>query len=255
MNKSPNRFDLFLLSCFILFITFQPYYLHGEIIMMETGIHLPAINALFHGAVLYRDVFFLRGPLELYVPAFFMGLFGKNMAILPTFYYAGTIATLLIFLWIAHNLYRTRLILYLMIVVFVARTFPRVSFNYWGGMRYALGALALLCVLFFFQKEKRRWILGAGVVSALGFLTTIETGLASSTAIVAGLTFAGIFKIPLKTSLRQAFGIYVAGILLVVIPYLVYLFCTGSFIPYVESTWLVAAKRTKTLVDAHGNHP
>src|SRR3990167_10912256 len=96
MNKKPKPFDAFVLICFVAFITFQPFLLHHEIIMMETGIHLPGISALFHGAIPYKDFLYFRGPLELYVPAFLMRLFGDNMIWLPIFYYAGTILTLVI---------------------------------------------------------------------------------------------------------------------------------------------------------------
>ena len=134
-SKSPTVIDLILLSLFIIFITAQPFFLHHEIIMMETGIHLPGIQALFRGAIPYKDFLYLRGPLELYMPAFLMKLFGENMILLPIFYYGGTILTLLLGILLAFQLYRTRVVLYLMTLVFVARTFPRISFYYWGGMR------------------------------------------------------------------------------------------------------------------------
>ena len=85
--KKPTGRDVLWMIFFVVFITFQPFYMRHEIIMMETGIHLPAINALFHGLIPYRDFFFLRGPLELYAPAAMMKIFGVNSALLPAFYY------------------------------------------------------------------------------------------------------------------------------------------------------------------------
>ena len=120
--------DLCFLSGFVVFITFQPYLFHHEIIMMETGIHLPGIRALLNGAVPYRDFLYFRGPLELYVPAFMMKVFGANMVWLPVFYYVGTVLTLVFAVLLAGQLYRTCFVMYLMVPVLVARAFPRVSF-------------------------------------------------------------------------------------------------------------------------------
>src|SRR3989338_36616 len=181
--KEPRWPDAFLLSLFVVLVTFQPFYIHHEIIMMETGIHLPALNALFHGAVPYRDFFVFRGPLELYVPAVVMLVLGKNSAVLPLFYYAGTVATLLVLAGIGKQLYRTRFIFYLMAVVLTARTFPRVSYYYWGGMRYALGALSVYFVILFLKNKKSHWIFLAGITSAFSLLTTIEAGFCSFAAV------------------------------------------------------------------------
>src|SRR3990167_7967176 len=126
MHRKPRGIDLFFLAAFAIFITLQPYFLYGELNYFELGIYLPNINALLDGQIPYRDFFHLRGPLELYVPAFFMHIFGENAAVLAAYFYVGTVVTLLIGIWIAKDLYRTRLVLYLMVPVFVGRTFPRV---------------------------------------------------------------------------------------------------------------------------------
>ena len=192
MNKKPSLLDFVLLCAFVVFITFQPYYLHHEIIMMETGIHLPVINALFHGAVPYRDVFFLRGPLELYVPTIMMFFFGKNSMLLPTFFYIGTVLTLLAGVLLAQQLYRTRFIFYIMVAVFVARTFPRVSYYYWGGLRYFIGLASLYLAIQCFKKNRLSFMFAAGVCSALSFLTTIEAGVSESWEKYTGQTSAFI---------------------------------------------------------------
>jgi len=74
MLRKATNFDLFFLSLFTILITFQPYFLYGEINLFEFGIYLPNINAVLDGFIPYRDFFHLRGPLELYVPAFLMNL-------------------------------------------------------------------------------------------------------------------------------------------------------------------------------------
>lgn len=255
MNQKPKFFDALILICFCVFITFQPYLFHHEIIMMETGIHLPAISAFFKGAVPYKDFFYLRGPLELYVPAFMMLLFGENMSVLPIFYYAGSVATLLAGILLARRIFRTRLVFYLMVLVLIGRTFPRVSFYYWGGMRYALGLFALYCAVRCFEGRRVLWMAAAGVVSCLGLLTTIETGVAVMIAVVAALVVSFLFGAMGRRFTKKLIFAYVAGVLAVLIPSAVYLAMAGALIPYLETTYTVLTRMTQTFVDAPGNHP
>ncbi len=238
-NHTFRISDLIILSALTIFATLQPYYLHHEIIMMETGIHLPAINALFHGQVPYRDFFFLRGPLELYVPFWAMAFLGPNSAILPAFYYAGTVITFLLCVLIAGNLYRTRLILYLMIPVLIARTFPRISYYYWGGMRYAIGFLALWLGLLFFKTGRRRWIFLAGAASCLALLTSIESGACTVPAFAAAFVFAYFFKIQDRQTILKSAGIYLCGFFFVLLPYLGYLIATDALVPLLQSMFVV----------------
>jgi len=255
MNQPPKNKDIAILACFIALITLQPFFLHHEIIMMETGIHLPALNALFRGEVPYRDFFFLRGPLDLYVPAVLMFFLGKTSAALPLFYYLWTIATLLILLLIAKQFIRTRFILYLFIPVLVARTFPRVSYYYWGGMRYALGLLTVFFAVMFFKKQRPLWIYFAGVVAALSLLTTLEAGFCSFAAVVGALLFALIFKIYDGKRFLKSLGYFCLGAFAVLLPYVIYLAATRSLIPLVDSNFTVVTKLMDTFRYEKGFYP
>jgi len=255
MNKKPDRFDIFLLSAFVILITFQPFFLHHEIIMMETGIHLPAINALFHGQIPYRDFYFLRGPLELYISALMMVCGGKNAVWLPLFYYGGTVLTLLFCVLIARHLFRTRAFLYLMIPVLVARTFPRISYYYWGGMRYAIGFLAFWLGIMFFKTQRKRWIFLAGFVSCFAFLTTVEAGVSVTFAFAAALGSSYIFQAQPRNFVLKSAGMYALGFLIILIPYLIYIAATSALMPFLEAQYVVLTKMTQTFVDAKGNHP
>ncbi len=251
----PTGRDVAGLIVFVVFITFQPFYLQHEIIMMETGLHLPAINALFHGAVPYRDFFFLRGPVELYVPALMMKMGGINSAILSMFYYGGTILTLILCVILAGELFRTRIILYTMVPVFVARTFPRISYYYWGGLRYALGFIVLLCLFYFLKTKKKRWVFLTGVMVGLSCLTTPEAGFSTVVAVSAAFIFAWFFqvyehKFLLRSLLAGGFGLTV-----VLIPYLFYMIQTGSLKPFIESNYVVLTKMVDTFRDAQSVKP
>ena len=253
--SKPTAWDVAGLIVFVIFITFQPFYMQHEIIMMETGIHLPAINALFHGAVPYRDFFFLRGPLELYVPALMMKAGGLNSALLPLFYYAGTILTLVLCVILGGELFRSRAIFYTMIPVFVARTFPRISYYYWGGMRYAMGFLVLLCLFYFFKTKRQRWALLSGILCALSCLITLEAGFSAAVAILAAFAFAWFFQIDEIKFLKRSFLMFGLGLALVFVPYVIYLIQTGSLKMFIESTYVVLMLSNKAFPGASGIKP
>ena len=177
IKNKPRYFDAFILSVFTSLVTLQPYYLHRVVDYFELAIYLPGINALLDGLVPFRDFFHLRGPLELYVPAFFMNIFGNNIAVLCTYFYVGTIATLIIWILVGKEIFKNRIILYLFTFILVARTFPRVVFQIWGGMRFGLGALSLLFIINYFKHKKPVWIILTGLSTSLALLTSVEIGI------------------------------------------------------------------------------
>ena len=103
LRKSTNL-DVLFLSIFTVLITLHPYFLYGQMNLFEFGIYLPNINAVLDGLIPYRDFFHLRGPLEVYVPAFFMSLFGENVAVLEAYFYIGTVIALVICVFIAREI-------------------------------------------------------------------------------------------------------------------------------------------------------
>lgn len=255
LQQRPKVIDAVILTCLTVVIVWQPYLLHHEIIMMEIGLYLPAINEVFHGGLPYKDFLIWRGPLELYVPALLMLIFGKNMIWMPIFYYMFTILTLCAGVWIGYLIYRTRFILYLMVPVFAARTFPRVGFYFWGGMRYFLGLLCLFFSIQCFRKKRLTWMFAAGICSALAFLTTIESGFSAAGGITAGLIFCYIFNVFERDFIFRAFQLYAFGFLLVILPYFFYLWNTGSLPRYLETIFWIPQNLMKVLVDEPANRP
>ena len=186
-TASPSFWDIVGASLFLFIITFQPNLFVHEIIYLDQGLYLPAIRGIFEGLVPFRDYMLYRGPLEVYIPAAMLKLFGDNMIWLPVFFYVGSIVNMWLGLLIAYRIFKSRFIFYLFVPVFIARTFPRISFYYWGGLRYALGMWALYLIVRFLQTKKASRLLLAGIATALGFMTTIESGITALAAVGAGL--------------------------------------------------------------------
>ncbi len=250
IHQKPNLRDAIILSTFVVLITFQPFFLYGRVNEFEVGLYLPGINAVLHGMVPFRDFFHLRGPFEIYRPAGMMKLLGVQISVLSLYFYVGTIITMVVGVLIARELYRTRYLLYLMALVFTARTFPRVVYSYWGGIRYAFGLLALFCAVRFFKRERLIWMFLAGIATAFGIFTSIEVGVCSVAGIFAALLFSYTFRVQDRRLVVKATGGYLAGISLVAVPYLVYLIAAGALVSYIEVVYTVIT-RMGYIINAH----
>ncbi len=249
-NKKYFFYDYIILSLFTIFITLQPYFQHGDINFYETGFYLPVINALSHGQVLFKDVFVLRGPLEIFIPALLMKCFGKHIVYLYLYFYIGAIITLLLYILSSFLLFRSRIFLYFFTFVFVARIFPRVAFNNWGGLRFSFGILAIIFALMFFKHKKYIWILLAGLSSGIGFFLSPEIGIYSALSIIITLFFYGIFLKKLNYSFK-IISFFLLGIFVVSVPFLIYLLINQAFCPYLETNLIVWTKQGVTFDPAY----
>ncbi len=236
LNK-PNKIDFFILFLFTIFMTFTPYYLFGRINIFELGIYLPGIQAILDGQIPYRDFFHLRGPFELYLPAIAFAIFGSNVAVLNTFFYFGTVLTIILCILLALRILRLRFTLYMLAIVLVARTFPRVVFTFWGGMRFAIGILSLYFCVLFFQSKRIRWLFFAGISAGVALFTSADVGFCSFCA-----CFGTLIILFLSTSVKKEkitvaiYALYfILAVMAVVMPYLLYLYINNAFLPYVDS--------------------
>ena len=239
--------DFLILAVFIVVMTFQPYFLYAEINFFEMGLYLPGIDTVIKGGVPFRDVIHLRGVLELYFPALFMSILGNNIAVLSLYFYVGTIVTMVAWLAVAGQLYITRYLLYLFTLVFVARTFPRVAFMNWGGFRFAFGAMAVLCMIYFFKRGKKVWMLWAGIMTAASALTSIEMGFCSVAGIGGALMFSYIFSLQDRKGLWKAFWFWILGIMCLIVPFAVYLAVHGALGLYLENVYTIVTQMQKVI--------
>jgi len=228
-----SKIDYIYLSIIVVIVTLQPYFMHGAINFHEAGLYLPCIESIFRGEMPYRDIFVLRGPLELYLPFYLMKIFSKNIIVLRAFFYFGTVATLIIAVFFGKRLYKTRYFCYFMAFVLIAKTFARVNFANWGGIRFGIGLLAILFAVIFLNKERLRWIALSGFFAAMGFLISIEIGIFSALSVSAALFLCYIFKM-LKSGSRALF-IFLSSFFIIVVFYFAWLFLEKALIPYVNN--------------------
>ena len=99
--SAPRYLDVFILAIFTVLITLQPHFAHGRINIFEVGLYLPGIQSILNGEIPYRDFFHLRGPFELYMPAFLMKIFGMHLKVLYSYFYFGNVLCLILCILIA----------------------------------------------------------------------------------------------------------------------------------------------------------
>lgn len=243
-SHKPSAADVWILIGGMLIITWQPFYLYGKINIFEMGLYLPGIDAILNGAIPYRDFFHLRGPLELYLPAWMMEIVGRHFYIMPSYFYLGTIATLIAVILIAKELFQSRFFLYVMSLALIARAFPRVSFAIGGGFRFAWGLAGVYCLIQFFKKGNKQWLYGAGIFAAMALMTSIDVGFC---IIVSGFTTLMLhsFYVNKKLDLGNVIA-FSAGMGIIIIPLVLYLHLNQAFIPMVESYYQVMFNMVKT---------
>ena len=250
LMQPPRTKDVAALAVFTVLITLHPYFTDGKINIFEVGLYLPGIQSVLNGEIPFRDFFHLRGPFELYMPAFLMKLFGVHIKVLYAYFYFGTVLGLILCALIAKELLKTRYVLYLMVPVLIGRTFPRVVFTYWGGMRYALGLLALWFVIKFFKGNKPGWMLGAGIVSAAALFTSVEMGVYPFIGALAALSVSLIFKIQEQKLICLGLLEYVIGFCLIAAPFGIYMAMHSALIPYLDAVWTIVTRMQK-VIDPH----
>jgi len=234
-ERKITLLDFLLLTLMVSVITLQPHFKHGAVNFYETGLYLPQINELFHGRALYRDIFVLRGPLEIFMPAALMALFGRHIGVLSAYFYVGTVLTLVIYSFFALKIFKTKGFAYLFTLVLVARTFPRITFAIWGGIRFGFGILAILLAVYFLRRKKNVWLISSGIVTGLAFWTSFELGIFSFISILTMLCFYGFLLLhDIKKILKPVF-FYLCGNIVAFLPFLLYLFFNNAFFDYIDA--------------------
>lgn len=242
VKKILYRLDVLFLALLAAFITLQPYFMHGTINFYEMGQYLPQINEAFHGKALFKDMFIMRGPLEILMPMSMMALFGKHIGALNAYFYFGTVLTLIIYAIFALKIFRTRGFAYLFTLVLVARTFPWSCYNVWGGIRFGFGISAILLAVNFLKRKNVFWLFLAGMVSSIALWTSIEIGAFSFISVIGMVCLYGYSeKENIKTVFRYA-AIYAIGGIAALLPFAIYLFLNNAVGAYFETINVVLNK-------------
>lgn len=231
----PRAWETLASLAVMVLLMYDPNFADGGFNHAETGLYLGNIHALFQGKVPYRDIFMQFGPLNDYLPALCLKLFGPTLYTLRAYFFFSAILTVLVGWLLARRCLGTRPFWYAAALVLVYEVFnPRWSV-YWGGLRHLWGLLVVLALLGSLESPRpRRWLFLAGLLCALALLTSIEVGLFATAA-------AGLFlviqarheRLPWAGFWRRLLAL-AGGWALVMLPFLAYYSMAGALGEYLR---------------------
>ena len=232
--------DYVIIPLLIIIVAYQPGYKDGFIDHFEAGKELACVNELSYGKVICKDIFTQFGPLNTYLQAFFMFLFGKNLSVLRSYFYCGTLLTLIAGYLIGLSLCRRHFFSYILPLILIFETYHPFWATRWGGFRFAFGLLAIFGAIKFFAKKKKIWILLAGVFGATALLITQDVGVLSIISVGFTICLYLYFAfIEDKEFLWPPLIFFSIGIAIILAPFFMYFIFNGAFIPYIMTTLTV----------------
>ncbi len=240
-------FDYIVFPLLLVWFIYQPDFMHGFIDNFESGKELSCVNELFRGKVLYKESMPYFGPLNVYLQAFSMILFGKSIAVLSGYFYFGTLLTLLLSYFIGRSLCRGRFFPYLLGISLAVETISPFWATRWGGFRFTFGLLTILCAITFFKRRHDLWAFLTGACASIAVLTTIDVGFFSFFSIAAaGFLYAmSNFKKKEKGHSLKSALILASGVLAVFVPFAVYFHLKGALVPYLKTIFTIATLHFK----------
>lgn len=238
--------DYFFVPGAILFLIFDPNFLHGSVNFVETGQYLACVNGIFEGKIPYRDFFLFFGPFQIYAITAAMILFGKTIATLRMFFYLNYLLSFLAIYFLARQVCRRRLFAYLAVLLCLVE----VSQPFWGVNwdfgRMGLGMLVLWVLATYARKKDRRLVFLSGILSSITLFYTLDVGVIS---ILSSLTFlmASSMQSPGRPKEKilcawRSILWYGGGGFLVAIPFFLFMAIEGALGPYAEAAFYVLPK-------------
>lgn len=227
--------EIILVLAAMTLLMYRPGFADGSFNHTETGLYLGNIQAIFQGKVPYRDIFLQFGPLNDYLPALFLKVFGPTIHSLRAFFFFSAILTVLLGWVLALKTLRARPFLYATALVLVYEVFNPHWAAYWGGLRHAMGLLVLLALFGFLDSPRRRpWLFVSGLLGALALLTSIEVGLFACAASALLVALHAWYH---RLAWREFWGHLLAlagGWASVMLPFLAYYLAVGALKEYLR---------------------
>ena len=241
MRKLSWILDYVLLPLAILFVAYQPNFIHGFIDYHELGQQVYAVNEIFRGEVPYKDIFMQYGPLHSYLQSFLMLIFGKHVAVIRGFFLFGSIITLIIGYLLGRTIYKTRAVSYFLGLLLIMETFDPFWATRWGGLRFGAGLLALLCACISIRDRKNPWMLLGGMCTVMAFFFAIDVGMFSFLAIICAFSCYKKYHRAQDGRIdSSAMAFYFTGIAAAALPLMVYFWSAGALFPYISVTFMKA---------------
>lgn len=231
--------DYFVLPVFIFFICYDPEFYSGFLITNDEGIHLALVNSILHGKVIYRDIFFMYGPLLVYLPALLMKIFTPSLIFFRGFVHIGSIFTLIMAYFLSRAVIKTRFFVFLLTWLLLTTKVHAFWSSRWGGMRAGVGFLALIVIIVYLKRKKRHWLGFGGVLTGICFLFSQDIGICVFLSSLACLAVSNFFhsSLGIRDYFKEAL-IYVIGFIISTLPFFIYALSVGALLPYLKTCFI-----------------
>lgn len=219
-------FDYILLPLVILLLTFNSNFFYNLKsswgFLSEEGLNLGAVNSILHGKVLYRDVYYVYGPLLEYPLALIMKIFGCDILYLRIYTYALTFIGFLIIYYSLKMLLNKRTTLFILTAIIVLFYFPFYSNSSSTIFRTVIGLTPLFLMGLYFVSEKQKYMLYAGIISGISTFFSQEVGIVGTASVIIAV---GIGSLGIQYKFKKIAGsifLFICGWLVVAVPIITY---------------------------------
>ena len=233
-------FDYFLVATALLLATFNATVISGSFnsfqFLTEEGTHAGTLLALLHGKVLYRDIYFLYGPLMEYPLVWLARVFGAGLLTIRLYTYFCSFLGLWLVYLLSRRLLERRAWRLLTLALFAAFYFPAYPAPNGTFLRVALGLSCLIPLNSFFCTGKNVYLRLAGLLCGISIFFSQEAGMV---ALLAALISLGIFfTLPPKkggNGLFPSIAQFLLGACCAALPIFVYFQAHGALGVFIDT--------------------
>ncbi|HEY3345983.1 MAG TPA: hypothetical protein VGK71_00015 [Nitrospirota bacterium] len=247
--------DYIVVPIIVFLLLFDRYeFATGLLCHLDEGYHLGAINDLLNGKIPYRDTLSAYGPINDWLPAIAMRLFGETLETLRVWFLATSIISVVIACLLAKRLLKTRFFYYLSTLMLMVETFHPFMSSRWGGIRMGSGLLVLLFSVLSCQdkRNEKKWLFLSGITTAFALLNSIDVGVCAAFAMAVSISALKFVDSPGPAQpVLPRLGVYAAGLGSVLLPFVIYFWAVGALGDYLCFTFIEFPSNRMLLVNSN----
>jgi len=160
-------------------------------LLAEEGQFIDWVQKLHQGRIFHQDGFSLYGPLMVYPLVWLEELFGSSLMVLRIYRFVLDVLAYMLFYFVLLDVTGRRKIAIVGILIFVGFYYPWFSAPNGTMLRIVIGLLPILLCYRWFNTRQIRFLIGAGITSALIVFYSQEVGAGTTLAVLAMLVFSG----------------------------------------------------------------
>ncbi|MDD5543131.1 MAG: hypothetical protein PHX83_08140 [Acidobacteriia bacterium] len=184
-----------LLLAFLLVLYYSPrfflrtaYFFH---FFFEEGHYYGALQEMLRGHLLYRDVFFIYGPLSVYPAYWLMRLFGPHVEWLRVQTFSFDVIAIVLVYYFLRRFTRRPLTPFVGTLLFIVLYFPDWAAPSGGVFRYFSGIIPLMILSRYFRTRQIKWLVIIGLSIGGVLFYSQEVGLCAFIATLMAMVGEG----------------------------------------------------------------